>query len=113
MPLVCRETVAELFVALSYPKFKLDDARLHAAVAAYLPFCETVALPVPLPVLQVRCRDPRDEKFIHLARAGRADALVTGDADLLVLQGKAPVRLVTALELKAMLAPDESGFSDG
>jgi putative PIN family toxin of toxin-antitoxin system len=31
------------------------------------------------------CRDPRDDKFLELALAGRADFLVTGDVDLLAL----------------------------
>ncbi len=31
------------------------------------------------------CRDPRDDKFLELAAAGRADGLITGDADLLAL----------------------------
>jgi putative PIN family toxin of toxin-antitoxin system len=31
------------------------------------------------------CRDPRDDKFLELALAGRADFLLTGDADLLTL----------------------------
>jgi putative PIN family toxin of toxin-antitoxin system len=31
------------------------------------------------------CRDPRDNKFLELALAGRADFLLTGDADLLTL----------------------------
>ena len=31
------------------------------------------------------CRDPRDDKFLDVAVHGSADALVTGDADLLAL----------------------------
>lgn len=31
------------------------------------------------------CRDPKDDKFLELAVNGRADAIVSGDADLLVL----------------------------
>jgi predicted nucleic acid-binding protein len=31
------------------------------------------------------CRDPTDDKFLELAVNGRADVIVTGDADLLVL----------------------------
>jgi predicted nucleic acid-binding protein len=31
------------------------------------------------------CRDPRDDKFLEVAVNGRADAIVTGDQDLLVL----------------------------
>jgi len=31
------------------------------------------------------CRDPKDNKFLEAALAGEADAIVTGDDDLLVL----------------------------
>ena len=31
------------------------------------------------------CRDPTDDKFLELAVNGRADMIVTGDLDLLVL----------------------------
>ncbi|MGG6240369.1 putative toxin-antitoxin system toxin component, PIN family [Nodosilinea sp. AN01ver1] len=31
------------------------------------------------------CRDPKDDKFLNLASSGRADYIVTGDDDLLVL----------------------------
>jgi uncharacterized protein len=31
------------------------------------------------------CRDPRDDKFLELTVSGRADCLITGDPDLLVL----------------------------
>jgi putative PIN family toxin of toxin-antitoxin system len=31
------------------------------------------------------CRDPKDDKFLELAVNGRADLILTGDADLLVL----------------------------
>jgi putative PIN family toxin of toxin-antitoxin system len=33
----------------------------------------------------VACRDPNDDKFLELAMNGQADLIVTGDADLLVL----------------------------
>jgi predicted nucleic acid-binding protein len=31
------------------------------------------------------CRDPTDDKFLELAANGRADLIVSGDADLLAL----------------------------
>lgn len=38
-----------------------------------------------VPIIQVirECRDPRDDKFLEVALNGRADVIVTGDADLL------------------------------
>ena len=84
IPLVCQATVAELIRALGYPKFRLTAAEQDELLADYLPYCNTVQLPDPLLDIP-KCRDPADESFLQLALAGKADALVTGDKDLLVL----------------------------
>jgi putative PIN family toxin of toxin-antitoxin system len=38
-----------------------------------------------VPIIQVvrECRDPKDDKFLEVALNGRADVIITGDADLL------------------------------
>jgi putative PIN family toxin of toxin-antitoxin system len=85
IPIVCRETVAELLRVLTYPKFRLDAAGRETLLTDYLPFAETTNLPDPLPELPVACRDRNDAVFPHLAIASRADLLVSGDTDLTVL----------------------------
>jgi len=40
---------------------------------------------VPTIQLVRECRDPKDDKFLEVALNGRADVIVTGDADLLAL----------------------------
>ncbi len=37
----------------------------------------------------MRCRDPRDQKFLDLAFSSQAAVLLTKDEDLLALAGKA------------------------
>ncbi|WP_245593504.1 putative toxin-antitoxin system toxin component, PIN family [Azospirillum halopraeferens] len=61
------------------------DAFLDALVAA-----ATLVEPTETPAL---CRDPDDDKFLALALAADADALVTQDRDLLVLRriGTTPI----------------------
>jgi putative PIN family toxin of toxin-antitoxin system len=49
-------------------------------------------------------RDPDDDRVIACALAARADFLVTGDDDLLVLGDIDTLRIVTPNELLAMLA---------
>ena len=41
----------------------------------------------PIEVMDIvtDCRDPKDNKFLELALAGKADFIITGDADLLSL----------------------------
>jgi uncharacterized protein len=83
-PLVSRATGAELTRILAYSKFQLTANEQLEALSAYLPFCEIVDIVKTCPVI---CRDPRDQPFLDLAQCGRADLLVTGDEDLLVLAG--------------------------
>ena len=44
------------------------------------------------------CRDPKDDKFLELAVSGRADLIVTGDNDLLVLNPFRNIPIVTPAE---------------
>jgi len=83
-PLVSTATVQELMRVLAYPKFKLSAAEQHELLADYLPFAEVVSVPEPPPRVP-DCRDPHDLPFLHLAVAGNAELLVSGDADLLAL----------------------------
>ena len=40
---------------------------------------------VPIVCSVRECRDPKDDKFLEVALNGRANRIITGDADLLVL----------------------------
>lgn len=92
-PLASRETTDELIRVLCYPKFDLDGGEREALLADYLPWCETVVVSRPPVVPQ--CRDPFDRPFLELALAARADALVTGDNDLLALASAFSVPILT------------------
>ncbi len=85
-PLVSRVTAAELIRVLAYPKFKLSAEEQQELLADYLPCCKTVRIPEPPPKTPA-CRDAFDVPFLQLAIVGKADVLVTGDQDLLVLAG--------------------------
>ncbi|MCK9387131.1 MAG: putative toxin-antitoxin system toxin component, PIN family [Sulfuritalea sp.] len=87
LPLVSRSTVSELIRVLTYPKFKLAAHEQEELLADYLPYCKTVRIPA-LPPATPACRDVFDVVFMELALAGKADALITGDRDLLSLAGK-------------------------
>jgi putative PIN family toxin of toxin-antitoxin system len=93
LPLVSRATAAELLRVLAYPKFKLGTAEREELLADYLPYAEVVTVPEPPPATP-DCRDPHDLPFLHLALAGRAQTLITGDQDLLVLAGLLPFELL-------------------
>lgn len=64
---------------------------------------------VATPLLQKRwSRDPKDDKFVHCALAGRAEYLVTGDHDLLELKDSVPLKILSPREFL-----DERGRNSG
>jgi putative PIN family toxin of toxin-antitoxin system len=106
VPLVSRTTAAELLRVLAYPKFKLTGAEQDELLGDFLPFAEVVEIPSPVPKTPP-CRDPKDRPFLELAMAGRAEALVTGDDDLLVLRGRFVVPILRPEEWLATLQGDK------
>lgn len=44
------------------------------------------------------CRDPKDDKFLEAAVNGRADVVITGDKDLLVLNPFSGIPIMTPAE---------------
>jgi len=84
LPLASSATVQELVRVLAYPKFRLSQAEQGELLADYLPYTETVRIPQPPPQVP-ECSDVLDEPFMHLAVAGNAQVLVSGDRDLLAI----------------------------
>jgi len=85
-PLASGATVAELISVLAYPKFRLQRQEREELLSDYLPWCRVIELPDPPPRVP-ECRDPDDACFLQLAVAAGAGYLVTGDYDLLSLDG--------------------------
>lgn len=84
LPLASTATVQELVRVLAYSKFRLPPAEQDELLADYLPYVETVRIAQPPPKVP-ECRDVLDLPFMHLAVAGRAQMLVSGDRDLLAI----------------------------
>ena len=101
MPLAIAETTTELIRVLHYPRFGLAPGEQEDLLADYLPYCESVAVSGPFSTPE--CRDPRDRPFLELALAGEADALATGDKDLLALADALPIPIVTPTAALATL----------
>jgi putative PIN family toxin of toxin-antitoxin system len=78
-----RETFSEFVEVFTRPKFdkyiSIED-RLNAINLIEL---RSQLVEVSVPV--IACRDPKDDKFLALASAIKADCIITGDKDLLVL----------------------------
>lgn len=86
-------------------KLKLG-ADTRAAIAEFRRLCEIVR-PDPLP--EHICRDPDDDRVLAAALAGAADAIVTGDEDLLVLHEFQGIRILTPRRFLEFLAGRREG----
>lgn len=81
--LLSLSVLTELYDVLSRKRFRdyVDDGALKSFVTALTREAEWVD-----PVAEVNvCRDPKDNKFLDLAISGNATHIISGDADLLVL----------------------------
>jgi len=81
--LVSDATLQELAEVIARPKF--DKYLSDQERREFFKVLSRVAIRVEILRLVAACRDPKDDKFLELAVNGRADALITGDADLLAL----------------------------
>jgi putative PIN family toxin of toxin-antitoxin system len=83
----------ELLAVFSRPRFDRYgscERRLQLA-NAFILATEEVLVTDPIRA----CRDPRDDKFLEAAVHGRADAIITGDLDLLALDPFDGIRILT------------------
>src|SRR5208337_5656550 len=91
--LVSLATLAELKAVLG--RSKLVSYIPPGSVEPFLEAVMSVAIFVEV-ITPIRvCRDPRDDKFLEVAVHGRADAIVTGDADLLALNPFRGIAILT------------------
>jgi uncharacterized protein len=86
-------TVEELAKVLQRPKFDR-----YVTAEERRRFLNEIARVVVWVQIEHRiraCRDPRDDKFLELAVNGEADAILSGDADLLALDPFQGIAIIT------------------
>lgn len=86
---ICPEILRELGKALRKPYFRDRVPAAEARLAVTRIRDVAISLEEPVDVEPV-LRDPRDDYLIALAKAGGAEAIVTGDKDLLDHTGLQP-----------------------
>jgi putative PIN family toxin of toxin-antitoxin system len=85
-------TEQELFITLARPRLApLIPQRFRIWLQEVIAAAELV----PVTERIAACRDPKDDKFLELATNGHADQIVSGDADLLVLNPFRGIAIVT------------------
>jgi len=87
------------------------DRKLHLppkAIAAWEGFLRRQGEVIPaVPPLSFKLRDAADRAILAEAVAGRADVLVTGDQDLLIVAPRAPIRIRSPREFWEQLRSAE------
>lgn len=92
-PIASVETLAELSEVLARPKFDRHVSREDRQ--RFLLKLGGIVTLVPVTQNVHACRDPRDDKFLNVALAGKAGLILTGDQDLLALNPFHDVRILT------------------
>lgn len=84
--------VSELRQALQYPQIK---SRLNGQSAKFLAFLKYNSTLTDVTIEVQICRDPKDNKFLELAKQITADYIITGDKDLLILEEFETTRIIS------------------
>ncbi len=94
----------ELIDVLTRPKIVENYPLSKKEIAAILFLIDTTSIRVePKGKLPVEVRDPKDEKILAVALSGNAGYLVTGDKDLLVLNGASKLGNLKILTVREFL----------
>jgi putative PIN family toxin of toxin-antitoxin system len=96
-------TLAELYDVLHRKQFRryVEEELARSFLAALARDSEWIDVDVQVNA----CRDPRDNKFLEIALSGRATHLISGDADLLVLDPFQGIRILSPQEFLDLASP--------
>jgi len=105
--LYAQSFLEELIDVLNRPrirdKYRLTDQDIQTVVSLILLRGEAVVPPENEKERITACRDPKDAKFLEVAVAGKADVIVSGDQDLLVLHPFAGIPILPPAAFLQML----------
>jgi putative PIN family toxin of toxin-antitoxin system len=105
--LYAQSLLEELIDVLNRPrirdKYRLTDQDIQTIVGLILLRGEAVVPQEPI----TACRDPKDDKFLEVAVAGKADVIVSGDQDLLVLHPFRDIPILPPAAFLQMLDAEE------
>ena len=97
--LIWSDTLREEFETVLARRHKVGPAT-RVALAAYVELCELVELQ---PLGERVCRDKSDDVVLAAGLAGKADVIVTGDDDLLVLKKFRGIRILSPRQFLELL----------
>ncbi len=90
------ELIAEIQETIAKPRLKkyFGTNALDQMFSAFEPFIDLVTVES----IVTACRDPRDNFLLALAKDGKADYLLTGDSDLLIIKKFRKTKITTLAE---------------
>jgi len=98
----CNELIAELIEVIDRPR--LRNYFTNENVALIFEIIDRYAVYVPVISSVTSCRDAKDNFLLSLAKDARADYLLTGDKDLLVLRTFDGTQIVTIMEFQIIIS---------
>ncbi len=87
-------TLEELLKTLYKPKFDRyfkDDLAKNSFVISFISASTDITIDHQVTI----CRDPKDNMYLELSLSGKANCIITGDNDLLVLDPFRNIRIIT------------------
>jgi putative PIN family toxin of toxin-antitoxin system len=100
--------LVELINVAARPKIRVKYGVTNEDVLALLNLIRLRgAAAIPRRTIQA-CRDPKDDKFLEAAVAGKADAIVSGDGDLIDLHPFEGIEILSPADFLARFAPEET-----
>jgi putative PIN family toxin of toxin-antitoxin system len=87
------ELITEIESTIAKPKLKkyFDSNALEEMLLAFEPFIDFIEIESDIDI----CRDDKDNFLLSLAKDGKADYLLTGDNDLLILKKFGKTKIIT------------------
>jgi len=92
---VTSDILSEYFDVINRPKFRLEQETIDKITRYLYQFSEYV---VPEEKIQVIEADPKDDKFLEAAVAGKVDFIVSGDNHLLEIKEFREIPIISGRE---------------
>ena len=90
----------ELTLVVNRPKLKryFDKEKVKELIS----FLKIISLNFTVNKIESVCRDPKDDFLLALSKVSKADFLVTGDKDLLIIGVYGKTKIISVAELKRL-----------
>lgn len=95
-PLASKQIIDEYLRVFTYPKFKLSEEEINFLLyQQILPYFNVIDVHSGSEIIK---KDPKDDKFIWCALAGKAKFIISGDQHLLALKSHRKIKILSPAE---------------